>query len=258
MNKWVLISFLTFIFFRVDAQEDNTYSIVSGVVVECKKNIPLSYVHIINESTKQACLADVNGNYAIYAKYGDILKFSYIGFKPAFKDMKVEKLGQFLPICLSSDTILLKEVVVLPYSNYTEFKKHFLALKVENSEYAIPGITLKERTTIHNMESEKYVKSLGFALSSPISALYYNLSRHEKNIRKYYQLENEKWQQYAIEKKYNRTIVAKLTGLNDEKLTFFMAWCNFSRDYLLIATEYEISTKIKEKFDLYCDNHECK
>jgi len=33
-----------------------------------------------------------------------------------------------------------------------------------------------------------------------------------------------------------------------------MAWCNLSKDYLLIATDYEIAYKIKEKFKLYCEH----
>jgi hypothetical protein len=258
MNKWFFVFLFFILCFWASAQDDITFSRISGVVTECKKNVPLSYVHVINETSKLACLADLNGNFTIYAKSGDILKFSYIGFKPAFIDMKIEELNNFQSICLSSDTILLKEVVVLPYSNYNEFKQRFMALKVESKEYAIPGVTLKERTTLHNFDDEKYVKSLGFALSSPISALYYNFSRHQKNIRKYYQFENEKWQQYAIDQKYNREIVGNLTGLKDDKLTVFMAWCNFSKDYLIIASEYDIALKIKEKYILYCDNHECK
>jgi hypothetical protein len=144
--------------------------------------------------------------------------------------------------------------VALPFSNYTEFKQQFLSIKTDEKEYVIPGITLKERTTVHNLENEDYVNSLGFALSSPLSALYYNFSRREKNIRKYHELENNKWIQIDIDKKYNRQIVSALTGLKDEKLTHFMAWCSFDKDYLKTATDLEIALKVKEKFLLYCEN----
>ena len=72
------------------------------------------------------------------------------------------KLFQFLDfnsdVCLNQDTIRLREVVALPFSNYTDFKQKFLALKIEKSEYYIPGVTLKERTTLYNLENEDYIK----------------------------------------------------------------------------------------------------
>ena len=258
MIKLVLLFSLFVVFSRVNAQVEISFSKISGVVLECRKNVPLSYVHVVNETSKSGFLTDSVGNFAINVKPGDILKFSSIGFKPTFIEMNIEKINFFHSVCLSLDTLLLPEAVILPYNNYDEFKHQFLALKVKSTEYSIPGVTLKQRTTLHNLDDEKYVKSLGFALASPISALYYNFSRHEKNIRKYYQFENEKWQQYEIDQKYNRKIVATITGFKDEKLTDFMAWCNFSRSFLIITTEYEIVKKIKEKYDLYCDNHESK
>lgn len=258
MKKCFFVFSLFIICFWAKAQNNVAFSIISGVVSECKNNVPLSYVHVVNETSKNACIADFNGNFRIYAKPNDILKFSYIGFKPVFIEMNVNEINKLHSICLSSDTILLKEVVVLPFSNFNELKHEVLAIKLKESEYSIPGITLKNRTTVHNLNDEKYVKSLGFALSSPISALYYNFSRREKNIRKYYQLENDKWQQYEIDKKYNKNVVESVTGLKNDDAVKFMVWCNFTREYLLLASEYNIALRIKEKYVLYCENIEHK
>ena len=115
-------------------------------------------------------------------------------------------------ICLIEDTIVLQEVTVLPFKSYPEFKNKLLSLKIEDNTYSISGITLKNPTTIHNLENEDYIKSLGFALSSPISYLYYNFSKREKSIRKYHKLENEKWNQYAIDQKYIPKIVGNYSA----------------------------------------------
>ena len=57
--------------------------------------------------------------------------------------------------------------------------------------------------------------------------------------------------QRIIDKKYNREIIYKITRLPEDELTDFMGFCNFSTEYLLNATEYEILVKIEEKFREY-------
>lgn len=251
MKNLIFILVFFFFTFGLNAQVISEFSKLSGKIISCKDYSPLSYTHIINETSNFYSLADSSGNYSISAKEGDIIRFSFIGYKTCFL---IYRMDQFVAdVCLIRDTFLLKEVVALPFKNYTDFKQKLLSIKLEDKEYSIPGITLKERTILHNLEDENYIKSLGFALSSPLSYLYYNFSRHEKNIRKYYELEYNKWNQMAVDKKYNREMVAAITGFKDDKLTEFMAWCNFSFDYLKTATDFEIASKVKEKYLLFCE-----
>ncbi len=254
MKKIFAIFSFSLIILGVNAQTSTPFTKVAGKVASCKADISLSYSHIINETSKFNTLADVYGNYSIYVKPGDILRFSFLGFKTRFVEYQPGKFNS--DICLLQDTILLKEVVALPYANYTEFKKKFLALKTEEKEYAIPGITLKERTTLHLLDNEKYLSSFYVARHSPITFLYYKFNRHAKSVLRYYEMENDKWNQIDIDKKYNREIVATLTGLKEEKLTRFMVWCNFNKDYLIAATDFEIALKVKEKYLLYCEKSE--
>lgn len=253
VHKVFAFCFITFNFLlsTVFAQS-NIYFYIKGNISDCQKKNHISYAHIINETSGFATACDSLGLFAIKGKIDDILKISSVGYKNKFLLVTESFKTSNQKICIASDTIILQEVIVLPFSTYSQFKSKFLSLKIENNTYSIPGITLKNPTTIHNLENDDYIKSLGFALSSPISYLYYNLSKHEKNIRKYHELENDKWNQYAIAQKFNPKIVEKITGLNDKDAVKFIVWCNLSKEYLLNATDYEIATKIKEKFELYC------
>lgn len=255
--KYYLLIFIVLISLFGYSQESN-YFYFNGNILDCKDSKSLASINIVNETAGYAVATNSQGNFQIKVKADDILRFTSVGYKTKFLIISENQMNEKQFLCLSVDTVKLNEVTVLPFSNYNEFKTQFLALKTKEDNYVIPGITLKNRTTIHNFENEKYVKSLAFAVSSPISYLYYNFSQREKSIRRYHELENDKWNVYAIDQKYNKFIVERVTGLKGDESIKFMSWCNFSKDYLLAATDYEIVLKITEKYKLYCENIETK
>jgi hypothetical protein len=55
--------------------------------------------------------------------------------------------------------------------------------------------------------------------------------------------------QAVIDKKFNRQIVADLTGLKDVELDDFMLFCKLDRQFLLKANQYDILVKVLEKFE---------
>ncbi len=250
MKKYNLLIIFVLIAFLGYSQEDS-YFYFNGNISDCKDNKALIYTNIVNESAGYAVASNLQGNFQIKVKVDDILKFTSIGYKTKFLIISENHIYQKQSFCMSPDTVKLQEVTVLPYSNYSEFKTQFLALKTKEDCYIIPGITLKNRTLIHNFENEDYINKM--ALGSPISYFYYKFSKREQNIRKYYEIENDKWNVYSIDQKYNKAIVEKITGLKNDETIKFMVWCNFEREYLLYATNYEINLRISVKYELYCD-----
>jgi hypothetical protein len=250
MKKCNLLIFFALITFLGYSQEVS-YFYFNGNVSDCKDNKSLIYVNDVNESVGYAVASNSQGNFQIKVKVDDILRFTSIGYKTKFLIISENHIYQQQSFCMIPDTVKLQEVTVLPYSNFNEFKTQFLALKTKEESYVIPGITLRNRTTVHNFENEDYINKM--ALGSPISYFYYKFSKREQNIRKYYEMENDKWNVYTIDQKYNKAIVEKITGLKNDETIKFMAWCNFEREYLLSATYYEISLRIAVKYELYCD-----
>ncbi len=81
---------------------------VSGKITDVGGN-PIPGVNIIVKNTMRGTSSDVNGNYTIVAKSGDILEFSFIGYKPH----SVTVANQTnLSIVLQEDTSQLDEIVV--------------------------------------------------------------------------------------------------------------------------------------------------
>ncbi|WP_372757204.1 SusC/RagA family TonB-linked outer membrane protein [Mariniflexile sp.] len=86
---------------------------VSGVVSD-SQNIPIPGANILVKGTTQGAATDFDGNYEITAKSGDILVFSYLGFKT----QEVVYKGQAkLNIKMQDDAAQLSEVVVIGYGS---------------------------------------------------------------------------------------------------------------------------------------------
>ena len=75
-SRWVLLLFLLFSVHFATAQELQ----ISGIIAD-QDSIPLPSVHIQIKGTNQGTITDFNGFYEIPVKPGNILVFSYVGFK---------------------------------------------------------------------------------------------------------------------------------------------------------------------------------
>ncbi|MDO7171658.1 SusC/RagA family TonB-linked outer membrane protein [Mariniflexile sp. AS56] len=86
---------------------------VSGVVAD-SQNIPIPGVNVVVKGTSNGAATDFDGNYQISAKSGDVLVFSYLGFK----SQEVTYKGQAtLNVKMQEDTAQLNEVVVIGYGS---------------------------------------------------------------------------------------------------------------------------------------------
>lgn len=88
---------------------------VQGTVADATGGEPLPGVSILIKGTTQGTATDFDGNFTLQAQTGDILVFSYIGFKT--REITVS--GTMLQVLLEEDTAQLDEVVVIGYGTTT-------------------------------------------------------------------------------------------------------------------------------------------
>lgn len=81
---------------------------ITGTVSN-ENSTPLPGVNIINKSTNSGTQTDFDGKYSIKAKKGDLLTFSFIGYK--FKEVKVKD-KKVINVSLEPDNVSLNEEVV--------------------------------------------------------------------------------------------------------------------------------------------------
>ena len=91
---------------------------VTGKVSDTE-GIPISGVNVLIKDSTKGTLTDFDGKFAIEAKVGDVIVFSYLGFKT--KEVKVnEKID--LNITLIEDVDALEEIVVIGYGEKSKRK----------------------------------------------------------------------------------------------------------------------------------------
>ena len=87
-------------------------STVSGTVTDKANALPLPGVNILVKGTSVGTTSDFDGNYTISAKSGDVIVFSYVGFKT----QEITYNGQSkLNVTLTEDAAQLDEIVLIGY-----------------------------------------------------------------------------------------------------------------------------------------------
>ena len=100
-----ILLFTLFFFHLSNGQEVN----VSGTVSTASDNLPLPGVSVIVKETTKGIQTDFDGKYSIESNVGDILVFSYIGFKT--QEIVVGN-SSTIDISMEEDASVLDEVVV--------------------------------------------------------------------------------------------------------------------------------------------------
>lgn len=113
MNGKISKSFLTLLLIPLWAMAQD---LVTGVVTEEGSNLPLPGVNVIIKGTSMGATTDFDGNYQITANTGDVLVFSYLGFK----SMEVTVASSSIDVVLIEDAARLDEVVVIGYGTTTK------------------------------------------------------------------------------------------------------------------------------------------
>ncbi|CAC9972758.1 vWA domain-containing protein [Flavobacterium panici] len=104
---------------------------ITGIVTD-ETSMPVPGATIINQNSKANYITSFDGKYSIQAKKGDMLIFSFIGYKT--QRQRVENLNT-INIQLFSDTQTLSEVVVVGYgSNDSEYESRNYARAEKRKE----------------------------------------------------------------------------------------------------------------------------
>ncbi|MFN3908411.1 MAG: SusC/RagA family TonB-linked outer membrane protein [Flavobacterium sp.] len=119
--KWILTLVVAFLMQFSFAQEKT----ISGTVTD--ESMPLPGASVVVKGTNRGTTTDFDGNYSIKAKAGEVLEFSFVGYKTRTATVGA---SNTLNIKLESDT-KLEEVVVVGYSTQSKAKVTAAVSRVE-------------------------------------------------------------------------------------------------------------------------------
>ncbi len=232
--------------------QNDTLIEVYGKIINGETLKPVPYAFVINMNKHFGTKTDTSGKFRILISPGDNLKVSSLGFesyiwKPNPKNAKLGKINKI---------IYLKPI------NYHLGNVDIYAVRWKAFVNDIANTEVKEDKTqkrieiwIRNVLKNENLKTIadlargtGVIIPLPLK------SKKERELRKLAKIKQKEQLQKQLDKKFNRNLVAKITGLKGKELDDFMQYCDFDRDFILKTSEYDLIVIIKDMYKEYENN----
>ncbi len=117
---------------------------------------PLQFVHILIMNQSRGTISDTKGMFSFVVEPYDTIVFSAVGYKRTgiVVPDTLESFHFPVDIVMEGDTIEIREVIILPWKTYQEFKQAFIALELpdDDLERAFHNLALIQRQ-IHNPDA---------------------------------------------------------------------------------------------------------
>jgi hypothetical protein len=204
----------------------------TGKVVDTLRPQNFYNLMIVNRRTGQGVFGQPNGTFSVYVNNGDSLSISVREYPLVKLVVKADSNCQFLnTIFIEPKPQEVREVVVRPLKSLEQIREEREALAMRETRM-VTGIEM---------------------LQSPITALYQAFSKKEQNKR-WIAEQNYKDDQRRVVKELLRTYIAyDIIELDEEEFDNFIAFLNVNEDFLKTATEMELITFIKDKYEHFRD-----
>lgn len=235
-QKNILLIFLALTTFVGFSQEIKT-TLIQGKVVDAQTHTPIPGVNIYTR--QYGTVSDIDGNFSFLLKKEDTIKFSFVGYEDHFFSLNDSILSENIEVNISLTASLqeLKEVMVHSFMTEQNFKDAVIA-------YKLPKEKKVKKMAGFYYGPAKPVNPKAF--TSPISFLVSKFGKQAKQERHFIKQKEIFEQQKYLSSKYNKDIVANITGLNGDELDDFMHFCTLSDSVIEQASEYDMTLVINK------------
>ena len=179
MKRFIIIGFIFLCCLSSKAQ--NKYFPIKGSVISADSLTPIPQAHILSELSHYGTTSDFDGRFQITIKEIDTLRISSVGFVTKYIHINYDSIdANNFRILLQRDTILLDEIDVTPYYNFSTVKEIVRTAPIEKP-FIIKGVN-------DNIEKVLYQKPKKIpddkGILSPIQTLYNRFNKKERLKRK--------------------------------------------------------------------------
>lgn len=136
MKKNLLILFtLCVVLFPSHGQVKEKLIQLSGVVRNEYLH-PLQFVHILILNKSKGTISDQKGMFSFVVEPHDTILFSAVGYKRTGLIIPdtLKSFNYPVDVIMQEDTIEIKEVIILPWKTYQEFKQAFISLELPDDD----------------------------------------------------------------------------------------------------------------------------
>ena len=187
MKRLLIISAILCCGLSLKAQ--NKYSTLKGEIVSADSLTPIPQAHILSELSHYGTTSDFNGKFQMPTKGIDTLRISSVGFETLYIHINHDSIdANNFRILLQRDTILLDEIDVTPYYNFSTVKEI-----VRTAPIVTPMHVVKEIDINTNVQNYYYNKTKDLPKTrgtwtivfyNPIKKTYNRFNKKERLKRK--------------------------------------------------------------------------
>ncbi len=200
----------------------------TGRVVDTLRPQSFYNLMLINKRTGQGVFGQPNGSYSIYVSQGDTVVLSVKDYIPQVVVVLADSNCQCKrKLVIEPRPKEIREIIVKPLKSLEEIREEREALAMRETRM-VTGIEV---------------------LKSPITALYQAFSRKEQNKRWIAEQQYKDDQRKVVKELLRLYISYDIINLSEEDFDDFIAFLNVSDSFLKTATEMELITFIKDKFE---------
>lgn len=229
IKKIFVFIYLFVLAFSGFSQEKSVY----GKVIDSSTKKGISTLNVLNKRSNQVVATNDAGDFYIRAMAGDSIIITSFGYnrKGILWDGKERN-----PVFeVKLQPFMLQELVVKDKKLSDLHKEIQDFLANPNDSKAIRNEILKSMLNTNTSQP-------GIGIS--IDALYDMFSKEGKVNRKLADMQFQDAKSFYADLKYNKQVVAQITHLQEEDLADFMVFCKPTQDFILNATDYELTFKI--------------
>ena len=216
---------------------------VYGKIINQESQNPLSGITITNLRNGHVVATNDAGDFYLRAAEGDLLQMSGVGFGEKTIAWNKE-LGNFT-YGLKQEAIALGALVVTDKKSQTIEQE--LKAFLDNPTNAA---TMK-RDIMGNLVSMSAAGGQGGGAGISIDALYDLFSKEGKMNRKVAELEYQDLKKYYVELRISKQKISNITSLKGFDLDQFMDYIDPSDEFVLSATDYDLTYYILQKLKEY-------
>ncbi len=222
-----------------------------GKLLDAITGRAIDYGIIYNYSRNINIYSTPSGEFTITALPGDTLVVSALGYyyaKAVISDSLLQA-GSPVNFRIEPRAYEIEEARIVSLGTYGEFRQNFIHLdkpktateKLAENLAVVSREAAKEAFAAAQVQrkSENGITIASFTIRTPDEIERLKLAEIVKK-------EKVRDQIYA---KYNPAVVKKVTGLEaDDEVIEFMLYCDFTDDYLLKVSEYDLMAVIESKY----------
>lgn len=228
MTKVFILSLILISTFSVFGQAKCDQVLLLGNVEDSLNPQAFYNLMIVNRTKGRGVFGQPNGHFSVYVSDGDSVSISIKGYPMVGIRIQADSNCQYkFHAYIDPIAIEIKEVVITPLKTLDQIRN--------------------EREALAMRETRQVTGYSG--LGSPITLLYQTFSQKEQNKR---WIEEQKYKdnQRKIVQELLRLYVAyDIINLSNEQFDEFIAFLNIDETFLKTATEMELITFVKDKFE---------